>query len=147
MTKQQNCVQTKLSAKLQNKAAIRGAIDSSWTLHKTRILQLQTEKLVEQTKQLYSDQVAHSHELTVVTSDVERMLQAYTLVNLMYTKIESAGSVSEKVTLEKQIESDISELKKAHAALIKAMKHKTKILEAEEMDKAMQVESRCSTER
>ena len=47
------------------------------------------------------------HELTVVT----RMLQAYTLVNLTYTEIESVGSVSGKVTVEKQFKSDMSELK------------------------------------
>ena len=135
------CSDKSIRAKLRNKAAIRGAIDSSWTLHKTHILQLQAEKLVEQTKQLYSDQVAHCNELTAVTNNVERMLQAYTSVNLTYTEIESAGSVSEKVILEKQLESDMSELKKAHAALIKAMKQKTKILEAEEIDEVMYVES------
>ena len=135
------CSDKSVRAKLRNKAAIRGAIDSSWTLHKTHLLQLQAEKLVQQTKQLYSDEVAHSYELTVVTSNVERMLQAYGSVNLTYTEIESAGSVNEKVILEKQLESDMSELKKAHAALTKAMKQKTKILEAEEMDEAMYAES------
>ena len=54
------------------------------------------------------------------------MLQAYALVNLTYTEIKSTGSVSEKVTVEKQLKSDISELKIAYAALIKAVKQKTK---------------------
>ena len=56
------------------------------------------------------------------------MLQAYyALVNLMYTKIKNAGSVSEKVTAEKQLKKVIcSELKIVYAALIKAMKQKTK---------------------
>ena len=53
------------------------------------------------------------HELTVVT----RMLQTYyALVNFTYTEIKSAGSVSGKVTVEKQLKSDMSELKIVYAA-------------------------------
>ena len=36
----------------------------------------------------------------------------------IYTEIKSAGSVSEKVTVEKQLKSDISELKIVYAARI-----------------------------
>ena len=56
---------------------------------------------------------------------------------LEYTEIESATTVKEKLTLEKQLEIGVSELKKAQAALAKALKEKRKILEAEVMDEAM----------
>ena len=72
---------------------------------------------------------------------IERMLQAYTLVHLTYTEIESAASVEEELTLENQLEKDtctcMLELKKARAALMKAMNEKNKILEAEEIEEVM----------
>lgn len=131
------CSDKSVRAKLGNKAAISGAIDCSWTLHKTQILQLQAEKMLQQTKQFYTDEVSHSHELSAVTNNVERMLQACTSVNLIYIEIESAASVAEKSSLEKVLENEMSELKKAQAALQKAMKEKNKIMEAEEEDEIM----------
>ena len=131
------CADPSVRVKLRNKAAIRGAIDCSWTVHKSSILQLQAEKMIEQTKLLYSDEVVHSHELSTVTKNVERMLQACTSVHLSYTQIEIAASVEEKLILEKELEKEFSELKKAQAALLKAMKERSKILEAEEMDELM----------
>ena len=41
--------------KLQNKFAIQGAIYSSWTLHKTSLLQLKAEQVQEDAKKVYHD--------------------------------------------------------------------------------------------
>ena len=61
------CSDSSVTFKLQgNRAAIEGAIYSSWTLHKTSLLQLRVEKVEAQCSKVYKDEVVKEHVLTIV---------------------------------------------------------------------------------
>lgn len=112
------CSDSRVTYKLQgNRSAIEGAIYSSWTLHKTSLLQLRVEKVEAQSSKVYKDEVVKDHVLTVVRKNLQRMLQAQTSVNQLYTEI----SESESASLESNLTVEISELKKSQEALIKAL--------------------------
>ena len=128
------CSDRSVRANLGYKGAIKGAIDSAWTMHKTEILRLQAEMVTTKSKQLYSDDATHLHEISSISSNVDRMLQACTSVNVTYTEIDNTSSLAEKAKLEIVLKDDMSELKKAQAALQKAIKEKNKIIQAEELE-------------
>lgn len=49
------CSDKSIRSKLHNKAAIQGTIYTSWSLHKTHLLQLQVEEFEAQAKKVYPD--------------------------------------------------------------------------------------------
>lgn len=103
-----------------SREAIEGAIHSSWTLHKTSILELQLEELEEKAKAKYDDEVAREHVLMTAKKNLVRLQASHATVTTLSDMIaESSGF--QKVQLENQLSQEMSELKKAQDALSKAI--------------------------
>ena len=117
------CADRSIRGKLQSKAAIQGTIYTSWTLHKTHLLQLQVDELQEEAKKIYRDDIAREHALTAVTKNSERMQQAYACTTVLGESISSLAGDEKKVK-EVELEKAMTELKKAQDALSKALERR-----------------------
>jgi hypothetical protein len=103
-----------------NREAIEGAIHSSWTLHKTSLLELEVEELEDKAILVYDDEVAREVILKNVKKNRDRMQTAHATIHAL-SNIIAESSESQKVPLENQLSQEISELKKAQDALSKAI--------------------------
>ena len=103
-----------------NREAIEGAIHSSWTLHKTSLLELEAEELEDKAILVYDDAVARELILKNVKKNRDRMKTAHATIHAL-SNIIAESSESQKMQLEKQLSQEISELKKAQDALSKAI--------------------------
>ena len=129
------CADRSVRAKLHNKTAIQGAICASWTLHKTHLLQLQVEEVEALAKKVHPDDAVRAHFLTPVTSNLNRILKAYACANATSASIASLTNTTEKKEKEKDLDKEISELKKAQDALVKALeRRKVPLLAAKQDD-------------
>lgn len=116
------CSDSTVTCKLQdNRAAIEGAIYSSWTLHKTSLLQLQVEDIEARCLNVYKDEVVREYTLTTIRMNLERMLRAHASVNQLYSNISQSADATAS---ESQITAELSELKKSQEALYKAIEKK-----------------------
>ena len=108
-----------------NRAAIEGAIYTSWTLHKTSLLELRMEEIENKCLKVYADEVTREHVLTVAKRNLERMRQAHASTDSLYSVIsmspESSSDISE---LQSQLSTAVSELKKSQEALQKSMERR-----------------------
>ena len=59
------CSDVSVREKLKDKSAIQGAINVSWTMQKSSLLQVQADEVREESKTIYTDPVgrAHLHQL------------------------------------------------------------------------------------
>ena len=103
-----------------NREAIERAIHSSWTLHKTSLLELEAEELEDKAILVYDDAVARELILKNVKKNRDRMKTAHATIHAL-SNIIAESSESQKMQLEKQLSQEISELKKAQDALSKAI--------------------------
>ena len=71
------CQDKDVQHKLKDKSAIQGAINTSWTIHKTDLLQLQADELCEQFSLLYEDEVARTHNTFISGIKQEKDDRAY----------------------------------------------------------------------
>ena len=106
-----------------NKKAIMGAINSSWTLQRTDILRLQAEEVIEAAKKVYTDEVKREHILSSIRSNVTRMQDAASIVTQFY-HIMDQSTLAEILGMEDDLTQEISKLKRAQDALIKALQRK-----------------------
>lgn len=118
------CADKTLRARLQNKAAIQGAIYTSWHLHKTHLLELQAEEVREQAHKIHQDAVSTEFRLRAVDNNLERMLQSYASVISISETINSLSSNSEKKAKEEVLDKEMSELKRAQDSLHKALERR-----------------------
>ena len=82
-----------------NKRAIMGAINCSWTLERTKLISLQAEELIETAEKVYADEVKREHLLTSVRSNLTRVQEAH--ASLMQSNLlMSDSSTSDKKRLE-----------------------------------------------
>lgn len=102
-----------------NREAIEGAIHSSWTLHKTDLLELEVEELEDKAMLVYHDEVAREHVLTNVKKNLERMKTTHAAIIGISNLI--ADSSEHDSQLEEQLSQEMSELKRAQDALSKAI--------------------------
>lgn len=102
-----------------NREAIEGAIHSSWTLHKTGLLELQVEELEDKAK-VY-DEVAREYLLRNVRKNLDRMQTSHATISALSDMIAESSDMTQKVQLEKQLSQEMSELKRAQDALSKAI--------------------------
>ena len=117
------CSNPSVTRKLQgNRAAIEGVIYSSWTRHKTSLLELQVEELEAKYVKVYKDKVTRDHALIVVKKNMERMLQAHASTDDTYSLISQSQEYS--TSLESQLTDAVTELKKAQDALLKAIERR-----------------------
>ena len=95
---------------------------TSWTLHKTSLLQINSEQVQEEARKAYHDEILLSHILTPITSNVERicMQSAHAMVTHTYKTI-SDSSCSDQMKAEKELEEEMHKLRKAQDALSKAI--------------------------
>ena len=127
------CADKTIRAHLGSKAAIQGTIYTSWTLHKTHLLEMQAEELQGEAKNIYSDEVAMLAEFTTIKNNLERMLQCYATVTTLAEHAKSLDA-TEKKAKEEDIEKELSDLKKAQNALHQAMERKRADLAARKRD-------------
>ena len=118
------CADKTCRGRLQSKTAIQGTIYTSWTLHKTHLLQLQAEELQEEGKIVYRDQVAREADFSTIKKNLERMQQAYAFTTLAGDSVKSLSSPTEKQAKEKDLEKDMTDLKRAQDSLNKALERK-----------------------
>lgn len=118
------CTDKTIRARLQSKAAIQGTIYTSWTLHKTHILQLQAEELQEEAKMVYRDQVAREADFTTIKNNLERMQQAYASTTLTAESMKSLSNEIEKQVKEKDLDREMTDLKRAQDSLHKALERR-----------------------
>lgn len=127
------CADKTIRAHLGSKAAIQGTIYTSWTLHKTHLLELQAEELQGVAKQLYNDEIALLADFSTIKNNLERMLQCYASVTTLAERAKSLN-IAEKTAKEEEIEKELSDLKKAQNALHQAMERKRAELIARKID-------------
>ena len=89
------CADKTIRAHLGSKAAIQGTIYTSWTLHKTHLLELQAEELQGVAKQLYNDEIALLADFSTIKNNLERMLQCYASVTTLAERAKSLN-IAEK---------------------------------------------------
>ena len=106
-----------------NKKAIMGAINSSWTLQRTELLRLKAEEVIEAAKTVYTNDVRREHILSSVRSNVTRMQDAASTVTQFY-HIMDQSTPAEILGMEADLTKEISQLKRAQDALIKALQRK-----------------------
>ena len=71
------CLDKGVRHKMNDKSGIQGAINTSWTIHKTDLLQLQVDELSVKFNEVYKDKVTHSHLLSSVESNKKKNDRAH----------------------------------------------------------------------
>ena len=72
-----------ITDELNNREAIEGAIHSSWTLHKTSLLELEAEELEDKAILVYDDAVARELILKNVKKNRDRMKTAHATIHAL----------------------------------------------------------------
>ena len=127
------CKDASVCAKLKhNKVAIQGAIQTAWVLHKTSLLELKAEKVKEESKVVFHDEITLSHILTPVDKNTERMRTAHAIVNALVTAVSSSP---DRKKAEHELEKGMCELRRAQAALSKAIDRRQKDIQLVESEK------------
>ena len=106
-----------------NKRAFMGAINCSWTIHRTKIIQLQAEEVIELAGKVYPDEVAREQKLTSIRNNVSRVKEALDSTNSFY-EITKDSDPSEIEGMEDELTTKVRELKVAQEALLKAIHRK-----------------------
>ena len=103
--------------KLKDKVAIQGAINTSWTLHKSSLLELQAEQLTISVHQTYSDDIAAKHILSSVESNKKKMMELTSILQLACNE-----------ATEDEVTEHMKELRKVQSALKKTIDRKNQDL-------------------
>ena len=132
------------------KTAMYGIIDVAWTLKKTFLLQDEARKLMQNERELFSDQKNETWERSTrkqksktIENNIVRMEIAHQSVLTKDKQLENikekyngCNSEEERVTVEKgkkcvktEFDGAYTELKRSQEALTKALKHKKELLE------------------
>jgi hypothetical protein len=98
--------------KLKDKAAIQGAINSLWTLHKSDLLQLQADEVAVYVDQAYTDETVKASALSTVQGNLKKTMELTECISLVYANAteEMGDEMSE---LMKDLRKSQSALKKA----------------------------------
>ena len=120
------CKDVHLTSKM-DESSIKGAINSSWTLHKSNLLLHQARQMEDKSKLVWTDEVVGSLRLTPVVRNVERVKMADAHLQLLYDELSQTSKGKEEKELE--MEKAMTELRKAQHALQKALDCKGEILE------------------
>ena len=100
--------------KLQNKAAVEGAIVTSWILHKSSLLDLYVDEAKSRIKKLFDDDFKM---MATCNRNRTRMNDCNLRINHLYEQLRSGSNA----TLQVEVTSEMSELRKAQEALRKAL--------------------------
>ena len=118
------CSDVSVREKLKDKSAIQGAINVSWTMQKSSLLQIQADEVREESKTIYTDPVGRAHLLTPIERNLKRVLETHAYVQQL---CDDSDLPLDK--LENTIDSELQELKKAWDALNKALENRRQDME------------------
>ena len=131
------CSDKSVRCKLRDRVAIQGAIHTSWTLHKTTLLQLRSEELTTRVEEVYTSEVEREVKLKTIQKNMDRVVNSTAKVNALYAEVENNGDVQ----VHDAITKELSELRKSQEALTRAIKRRQ-----EEIDRASeQLETMVTT--
>lgn len=125
------CQDKRLIPKMDD-ASVKGAINTSWLLHKCSLLEFQAKQVEEKVKLLYCNQASIDHSLTSIKCNLERVKVAEATLEMLYDELSQMELQSEKKQKEIELETAMTELKKAQAALHRALTRKENDLAAQE---------------
>lgn len=121
-----------------NKRAFMGAINCSWTVHRSEIIQLQAEEVIELASKVYPDEVTKEYKLLSIRKNVSRVKEAHSSTNIFY-KIMTESDPSEMNGMEDELTTKVHELKVAQEALLKAISRKREEIFADQHDDEAEV--------
>ena len=107
------CEDTAVRHKLQDKAAIQGAINTSWTLHKSDLLQIQADEVAVYVGQAYADEIAQASTLSTVQANKAKVTEITETLRLVYSDAHEDGGGDEVKELMKELRKCQSALKKS----------------------------------
>ena len=114
----------KKARSLSNKAIV-GAVTTSWYLHKVDLMQLQVDELTSLLHAEYSPgELEVELKTKSVNKNLERLVVSRQKIRGYYAAIESGKFLSERLKIEENISTEITELKKASEALKKAIERR-----------------------
>ena len=116
-----------------NKRALMGAINCSWTIHRTEIIQLQAEEVIEMASKAYPDEVTKELKLSSIRKNVTRVNEAHDATCAFYQIIRESDP-SEIKSMEDDLTAKVHELKVAQEALLKAIQRKREDIFADQHD-------------
>lgn len=110
---------------LNNKVAVHGAINTSWTLYKVKLLELRAEEMKHRALMIYPDTETAQCKMSSMEKNVLHMKTSATAVNTLYMRAEALSSNESSLQeIEESTTKELTELRKSQEALIKAMKRK-----------------------
>lgn len=116
-----------------NKRAFMGAINCSWTIHRTEIIQLQAEEVIELASKAYPDEIAREYKLSSIRKKITRVAEAHDATCVFYQIIRE-NDPSEIKSMEDELTTKVHELKVAQEALLKAIQRKREDIFADQHD-------------
>ena len=114
------CLDKRLMSKMDG-TAVKGAINTSWILHKSKLLLHQADELVEKATAVWPNKASRDHILKGILRNTERVKMADSHLNLLYDELQLS---EEKTSKEKEMDSAMTELRRAQDALHKAIENK-----------------------
>ena len=123
----------------QDKLAVHGAINTSWTLHKVDLLELKAEEMKRRILEVFSDKVTALRKISSIEKNVARMRASATAINSLYSEAEANLSHSSLERIEDATSKELTELRKSQEALIKAMKRKEMELQVNQVVEAEKI--------
>ena len=116
------CRDKRVTSKMDG-AAIKGAINTSWLLHKSMLLELQSQQIEGRAAGVYSKK-SIDHMLAPIKRNLDRVKIAKVTMDMLYEELSQLTTTEDKSTKEKEMEQATTELKRALDALQKALQRK-----------------------
>ena len=107
-----------------------GAINCSWTLHRTQIIQLQAEEVTELAGKVYQSEATKEHVLSSIRRNVSRVKEAHESTTTFYHVMKG----SDPAEMEDDLSTKVRELKVAQEALLKSISRKKEEILAAQRD-------------
>ena len=117
------CLDKRLMSKMDC-TAVKGAINTSWILHKSKLPLHQADELVDKAPAVWPNKASRDHILKGILCNTERVKTADSQLNLLYDELRQLLSDEERKSKEANMERAMTELRKAHDALHKAIENK-----------------------
>lgn len=110
-----------------------GAINCSWTIHRSEIIQLQAEEVIELASKVYLDEVNREHKLSSIRKNITRVNEAHDATCAFYRILRESDAFEVKA-MEEDLTKKVHDLKVAQEALLKAIQRKREDIFAAQHD-------------
>jgi len=111
------CKDKRVRHKLKDKPAIQGAINTSWTLHKSDILRVEADEMLQHLSELYTDEVLFLTVSDTIEDNKKKVIETTETLCLVFHNADD--------TQEKEVSELMKELRKRQSALKKAIDRKS----------------------